>query len=124
VLPCQAADQIAGLAVENVRRQSLEWIWDDSPMFNRFRGQDWMQEPCRTCPRKDIDFGGCRCQAFLLTGDSAATDPVCHLSPQHAIVTDLIQAVSEVGAGGAGEAPMEFDYRWLDPAPVFSAPRA
>jgi pyrroloquinoline quinone biosynthesis protein E len=124
VLPCQAADQIAGLAVENVRRQSLEWIWDDSPMFNRFRGQDWMQEPCRTCPRKDVDFGGCRCQAFLLTGDSAATDPVCHLSPQHAIVTDLIQAVSEVGAGGAGEAPMEFDYRWLDPAPVFSAPRA
>ena len=123
VLPCQAADQIAGLAVENVRRQSLEWIWDDSPMFNRFRGQDWMQEPCRTCPRKDVDFGGCRCQAFLLTGDSAATDPVCHLAPQHAIVTDVIQAVSESDADGAPEAMMGFDYRWLEPAPATGARR-
>src|SRR3989441_1285981 len=73
VLPCQAADQIPGVAIENVRRRSLAWIWDDSPMFNRFRGLDWMQEPCRSCPRKTIDFGGCPCQAFLLTRDPAAT---------------------------------------------------
>jgi PqqA peptide cyclase len=105
VLPCQAADQIPTLDIENVRRRSLAWIWNDSPMFNGFRGLDWMQEPCRSCPRKTIDFGGCRCQAFLLTGDAAATDPVCYLSPRHAIVTDVIQAVGEA------EASADFAYR-------------
>ena len=107
VLPCQAADQIPGVAIENVRRRSLAWIWDDSPMFNRFRGLDWMQEPCRSCPRKTIDFGGCRCQAFLLTGDPAATDPVCHLSPRHAVVADVIEAVTDA------EADTDFAYRSL-----------
>lgn len=96
VLPCQAADQIPGLAVENVRQRSLAWIWDASPMFNRFRGQDWMQEPCRSCARKDVDFGGCRCQAFLLTGDAAATDPACTLSPRHAAIADVIESVNAV----------------------------
>ncbi len=87
VLPCQAAREIPGLEFKNVQEDSLESIWFDSPVFNRFRGTQWMPEPCRSCDRKEIDFGGCRCQAYLLTGDVAATDPVCHLSPQHDLVT-------------------------------------
>src|SRR5687767_6982200 len=63
-------------------------------MFNQFRGVDWMPEPCRSCPRNAVDYGGCRCQAFQLTGDAAATDPVCHLSPQHAIVVDAVRAAN------------------------------
>jgi pyrroloquinoline quinone biosynthesis protein E len=86
VLPCQTAREILGLVFPNVRDASLESIWFDAPVFQRFRGTDWMPEPCRSCERREIDFGGCRCQAFLLTGDSAATDPVCHLSPLHAVV--------------------------------------
>jgi PqqA peptide cyclase len=109
VLPCQAADQIRGLTIENARRRSLAWIWDESPMFNRFRGLDWMQEPCRSCARKTIDFGGCRCQAFLLTGDLTATDPVCHLSPRHTLVADVIAAAN---AGAAAET-FDFEYRRL-----------
>ena len=91
VLPCQAAGQVPGLPVENVRRCSLAWIWNDSPMFNRFRGTDWMPEPCRSCPRQHVDFGGCRCQAFQLTGDPTATDPVCQLSPHHDLVADAVR---------------------------------
>ena len=95
VLPCPAAGQLTELPIENVRQRSLVWIWDDSPLFNRFRGVDWMPEPCRSCPRQAVDFGGCRCQAFQLTGDAAATDPVCHLSPNHAIVTNVVDAVNK-----------------------------
>jgi PqqA peptide cyclase len=109
VLPCQAADQIRGLSIENVRRRSLGWIWDESATFNRFRGLDWMQEPCRSCPRKAIDFGGCRCQAFLLTGDLDATDPVCHLAPRHALVAEVVAAAN----AGAELEPVEFAYRSL-----------
>ena len=94
VLPCPAAGQITALPIENVRQRSLAWIWDDSPMFNRFRGVDWMPEPCRNCPRQTIDFGGCRCQAFQLTGDAAVTDPVCYLSPDHGIVADAVRVVN------------------------------
>jgi pyrroloquinoline quinone biosynthesis protein E len=83
VLPCQAANIIPDLQFANVRDYSLEWIWFDSPAFNRFRGTDWMPELCRSCERAEIDWGGCRCQAFLLTQDATATDPVCHLSPHH-----------------------------------------
>ncbi len=85
VLPCQAASTIPGLEFANVREHSLEWIWNESDAFERFRGTDWMQEPCRTCPlgRQEVDFGGCRCQALRLTGDAAATDPVCRFSPHH-----------------------------------------
>ncbi len=123
VLPCQAADQIPGLTVENVRRRTLAWIWDESPMLNHFRGLDWMQEPCRSCPRKTIDLGGCRCQAFLLTGDAAATDPVCKLSPRHALVSDVLEAVNE-GQAGAEPQPMPaLRYRWLDPVPVAASHR-
>jgi pyrroloquinoline quinone biosynthesis protein E len=95
VLPCQTARDIPGLEFPNVKDASLEAIWFDSPVFQRFRGTDWMPEPCRSCERREIDFGGCRCQAFLLAGDAAATDPVCQLSPLHQVVTDaLAQATS------------------------------
>lgn len=83
VLPCQVAKSIPDLTFANVRDRDLEWIWFESDAFNRFRGTDWMAEPCRSCPRKTIDFGGCRCQALLLTGEATATDPACHLSPHH-----------------------------------------
>ena len=96
VLPCPAAAQIPGLPIENVRQHALAWIWDEAPLFNRFRGMDWMPEPCRSCPQQTVDFGGCRCQAFQLTGDAAATDPVCHLSPHHPLVADVIRTVNSV----------------------------
>ncbi|HYZ28588.1 MAG TPA: pyrroloquinoline quinone biosynthesis protein PqqE [Thermoleophilaceae bacterium] len=85
VLPCQAAATIPGLEFANVREHPLEWIWNESGAFARFRGTDWMQEPCRSCPlgRQEEDFGGCRCQALRLAGDAAATDPVCRYSPHH-----------------------------------------
>jgi PqqA peptide cyclase len=85
VMPCQAASTIPGLEFANVRDHPLEWIWTESAAFARFRGTDWMQEPCRTCPlgRQEVDFGGCRCQALRLAGDASATDPVCRFSPHH-----------------------------------------
>ncbi|HEX2262453.1 MAG TPA: SPASM domain-containing protein, partial [Pseudonocardiaceae bacterium] len=89
VLPCPAAGQITGLDIDNVREHSLRTIWQHSAAFTRFRGSGWMPEPCRSCPRKEVDFGGCRCQAFQLTGDAARADPVCQLSADH----DLIRAV-------------------------------
>src|SRR5271170_306488 len=85
-LPCHAAEVIPGLTFENVREQSLEFIWRQSSSFQRFRGEEWMPEPCRSCDQRTVDFGGCRCQALLLTGDSAATDPACSLAPAHTIV--------------------------------------
>ena len=86
VMPCQAASSIPEIEFANVRDRDLDWIWFESPAFNRFRGTDWMSEPCRSCDRAQIDFGGCRCQALLLTNNAAATDPVCHLSPHHDLV--------------------------------------
>ena len=89
VLPCHAAESIAGLQFWNVREHSLADIWANSPAFNAFRGTAWMKEPCASCPRRELDFGGCRCQAFALTRDATATDPVCHLAPDHAQVAEL-----------------------------------
>ena len=83
VLPCHAAETIPGLEFDSVRHRPLAEIWRDSPAFRRFRGTGWMPEPCRSCDRREIDWGGCRCQAFALTGDAAATDPACELSPDH-----------------------------------------
>jgi PqqA peptide cyclase len=83
VLPCQAAWQIESLTFDTVRERSLGWIWEQSPAFQAFRGDEWMREPCRSCERKHLDFGGCRCQAFQLTGDARNADPVCIKSPQH-----------------------------------------
>ena len=83
VLPCQAAKVIPGLEFPNVRAHDLNDIWHNSDLFNRFRGTDWMTEPCKSCPEKEIDLGGCRCQALMLTGDATNADPVCSLSPHH-----------------------------------------
>ena len=91
VLPCQAAREISGLKFENAQNKSLEKIWFESESFCIFRGTDWMPEPCRSCPQKLIDFGGCRCQAFLLTGNAAVTDPVCSLSPHHIIIEQALK---------------------------------
>ena len=101
VLPCHAAEQIPGLEFWNVRDHSLADIWMSSPAFNAFRGTDFLPEPCASCERREIDYGGCRCQAFLLTGDARATDPVCHKSPHHERVAELA-AVQEDAA---------YDYR-------------
>jgi pyrroloquinoline quinone biosynthesis protein E len=93
VLPCPAAQSLP-LPRASVRAESLERIWTQSPVMSAFRGTDWMPEPCRSCERREQDFGGCRCQAFQLTGDAARTDPVCHLSPDHAIVADVVRAAN------------------------------
>jgi pyrroloquinoline quinone biosynthesis protein E len=89
VLPCPAATAISTLRLSTVLTTSLAEIWYGSESFNAYRGEDWMSEPCRTCDRRGVDFGGCRCQAFLLTGDAAATDPVCSRSPRRDVV-DLV----------------------------------
>lgn len=93
-LPCHAAQVIPGLSFENVKNRGLREIWDHSQAFQKFRGEDWMQEPCKTCDRRELDFGGCRCQALLLAGDASATDPVCSLSPQRSKVDAILAAVS------------------------------
>jgi pyrroloquinoline quinone biosynthesis protein E len=96
VLPCHAAEVIPGLEFWNVREHSLGDIWRSSLAFNAFRGTDWMQEPCKSCALKEKDFGGCRCQAFLIAGDARAADPVCHLSPHHALVAELAAVREDV----------------------------
>jgi PqqA peptide cyclase len=93
VLPCPAAHTLE-LPRATVRESSLAAIWAESPLFQRFRGTDWMPDPCRSCDRREVDFGGCRCQAFQLTGDAARTDPVCHLSPDHEIVAEVVRVAN------------------------------
>ena len=90
-LPCQEAQTIEGIDFPNVRDTPLDWIWNESPAFNAFRGTSWMKQPCAGCDEKDTDFGGCRCQAFALTGDASNTDPACSKSPHF----DLIQSAVE-----------------------------
>ncbi len=89
-LPCHAAKIIPGLNFANVKQSSLSEIWERSEAFQKFRGEDWMQQPCKTCDRRAADFGGCRCQALLLAGDPAATDPVCSLSPNRPKVDAIL----------------------------------
>jgi PqqA peptide cyclase len=91
VLPCHAAETIPGLEFWSVREHSLADIWQSSPAFNAFRSTDWMKEPCASCPRRLEDFGGCRCQALALGGDARVADPVCHLSPHHALMAKLAE---------------------------------
>jgi pyrroloquinoline quinone biosynthesis protein E len=87
ILPCHHAGTLPGFPSPSVRETPVAAAWRDSSLFGAYRGEAWMPEPCRSCPERTIDFGGCRCQAFALTGDAAATDPACALSPHHAIVT-------------------------------------
>jgi PqqA peptide cyclase len=109
VLPCPTASVIPDLRFDNVRDQSLAWIWSNSDSFNRFRGTGWMPEPCRSCPERERDFGGCRCQAALLTGNAANTDPVCTLSPHRPLVE---AALNEVVRTAPSDVPnLEWRYR-------------
>jgi pyrroloquinoline quinone biosynthesis protein E len=103
-LPCHAAQTLPGLVFDNVRDRPLADIWRRGEAFQAFRGTDWMKEPCRTCDRREIDFGGCRCQAFAVTGDAAATDPACNFSRHHERFAALAEAESHV-------APPAFIYR-------------
>jgi radical SAM protein with 4Fe4S-binding SPASM domain len=95
-MPCHAAAVIPNIRFENVRDKQLRWIWEESSVFNMFRGTDWMQEPCKTCPKQEQDFGGCRCQALLLAGDASATDPVCTLSSKRPLVDSVLQITNAV----------------------------
>ena len=105
-LPCHAAGVIPGLRFDNVREHTLDWIWQNSEAFQKFRGEAWMPEPCRSCDRRTEDFGGCRCQAFLLTGDASATDPVCELAPLHQLIVDAVREDAATDSGPeAHEAP-------------------
>jgi PqqA peptide cyclase len=104
VLPCPTAKEIKELRFDNVREHALAWIWHESAAFNRFRGQEWMPLPCRECEFREVDFGGCRCQAALLAGDAGVTDPACSLSPYRGRLTDFVQAAQNAAAP-------EFAYR-------------
>ena len=108
-MPCHAASVIPGLRFENVKEKSVGEIWEFSEAFQKFRGpfdgqETWMQEPCKSCDRRTQDFGGCRCQALLLVGDAAATDPVCSLSPQRPKVDAILAAVN------SGSGPLQSDF--------------
>ncbi|HEX4649589.1 MAG TPA: pyrroloquinoline quinone biosynthesis protein PqqE [Steroidobacteraceae bacterium] len=124
-MPCHAARMLPGLELPNVRESDIRAIWYDSPAFNRFRGESWMKEPCRSCPERQRDFGGCRCQAYLLTGDPDNADPVCDLSPHHALVTAAVargQQADSAALPTAGERPLVFrDHRVSIPV-VIEAP--
>lgn len=104
VLPCHAAQTITGLSFDNVAETPLAEIWEHSSAFEKYRGFDWMSETCRTCPRKELDRGGCRCQAFAVTGDAAATDPACILSPHH-------DKLRNVAVSASADEPDAFTYR-------------
>ena len=107
-LPCQAARQLPGIDFPNVAEHGVDWIWNDSPAFNHFRGYDWMKPPCRECPERFKDFGGCRCQAFQFTGDAAAADPVCSLSPHRHLVDAAIEEAHEASQPTAQPVSLQF----------------
>jgi pyrroloquinoline quinone biosynthesis protein E len=99
-MPCHHARVLPGLALDSVRDRPLAAIWQRSSGFEAFRGETWMGEPCRSCPQRTTDFGGCRCQAFLLAGDAAATDPACAHAPAHAVVERAIREADGAAPGG------------------------
>jgi pyrroloquinoline quinone biosynthesis protein E len=105
LLPCLLAHTLPGLTFANVREGPLADLWSGSAGMNAFRGEEWMPDPCRTCDKRTVDFGGCRCQAFHLTGNAAATDPACSLSPHHGLVEDARDESS-------GSKLVPFRYRW------------
>jgi PqqA peptide cyclase len=108
-LPCHAARVIPQLSFENIKARTLKEIWESSEAFQKFRGEAWMQEPCKSCDRRTQDFGGCRCQALLLAADASATDPVCSLAPERPKVDGILGAINSVGAGlapPAADAPL------------------
>ena len=110
-LPCHAAETLPGLVFPSVREQSLAAIWRSAPAFERYRGTEWMAEPCRSCDRREVDWGGCRCQALALTGDAANADPACALSPHHQAMQAAIAAADHAAAA-------DFVYRRIGAAPT------
>jgi pyrroloquinoline quinone biosynthesis protein E len=106
-LPCHQAHTLPGLKFESVAERSLVAIWRQSDAFNAFRGEAWMPEPCKSCERRTLDFGGCRCQAFHLTGDATATDPACKLAPRH----ELIELAREEAMDARGLIPLTYRSR-------------
>ena len=113
-MPCHAAETLPGFRWPSVRTTRLAEIWRADPGFSRFRGTDWMPEPCQSCDRREIDWGGCRCQAFALLGDAALTDPACALSPDHHVMAEAVLQAS-------GTAP-DFVYRRIGVTPAESSP--
>ncbi|HEX3987942.1 MAG TPA: pyrroloquinoline quinone biosynthesis protein PqqE [Verrucomicrobiae bacterium] len=112
VLPCPTATAIKDMRFDNVREHSLSWIWNESAAFNRFRGTAWMSEPCSSCPMREIDFGGCRCQAALIAGDPNATDPACGLSPYREKLTSFVESIQSASKSQAFEGERsQFVYR-------------
>ena len=103
-LPCHAAKSLPGLDFPSVAQHSIRDIWYHSDAFNKYRGDAWMKEPCKTCPEKERDFGGCRCQALALTGDAANADPVCSKSPQHAEVQQIVRHAHQAQLGHSAQA--------------------
>jgi pyrroloquinoline quinone biosynthesis protein E len=97
VLPCPTAGDIQGLRFDNVHNHPLSWIWAESAAFNRFRGTEWMPEPCRSCDFREVDFGGCRCQAALIAGKAEATDPACSLSPDRDKLARFVESIQASG---------------------------
>lgn len=109
-LPCHLACTIPGLSFDNVRQRALAEIWDQSAGFNRFRGEEWLPDPCRSCPSRTTDFGGCRCQAYHVTGNAAAADPACALAPDHWTIEAARDAARTRAVHQAGT-PVVFEYR-------------
>ena len=107
-LPCHEARMLPGLTFPNVRDHDMEWIWNESPAFNAYRGESWMKEPCRSCDDRAKDFGGCRCQAFQLTGDATNTDPVCDKSEHHHIITEQVELAQKPQPPAADIKPIIF----------------
>ena len=118
-LPCHTARMLPDIDFPNVRDMRVDDIWHRSPAFNRFRGFAWMKEPCRTCPEKEKDLGGCRCQAFMLSGDAANADPVCSKSPQHALIEQAVARAQLPDAERVDAKPLVF----RDPANARPASR-
>ncbi|MBA5607067.1 pyrroloquinoline quinone biosynthesis protein PqqE [Duganella sp. FT3S] len=94
-MPCQESRSVPGLDFVSVRERPLDWIWNESPLFRKYRGLDWLPEPCRSCDEREKDFGGCRCQAFLLTGDASNTDPACDRSPHHHLMQAAVHSATK-----------------------------
>lgn len=121
-LPCHTAKMLPGLTFPNVREHSIRDIWFDSEGFNRYRGTGWMKEPCASCDQREVDLGGCRCQAYMLAHDAAAADPVCSKSPQHHLVQAAVERAATINEKAVTEHPLVFrdpvNSRRLSPKPA------
>lgn len=105
VLPCPTASEIKALRFDTVREHPLRWIWAESEAFTRFRGTEWMPDPCRSCEFREVDFGGCRCQAALITGNPGATDPACSMAPDHNALVRFVEECQRPGSAAAPRGP-------------------